>query len=260
MIINIINNKGGTGKTTTCVNLAAALAYTGYSVLLIDLDSQASASASLGFEGENSVPTIADILFNDIEIENAIIDTSVENLSFIPGDIEMANSDLILADVGGREKLLKKSLSSIEKEFDFILFDSPPSLSVIFINSLTASDFYIVPIVPEYLAFKGFMNLMTVMEKIKEGMNISTKMLGILFTMVNPSIKRNRKITKEIIHHLKKEYGDYVLKTMIVRSAKLNEAPANSSSIFEYAPHSTGARQYMKFTEEVIERCREYVQ
>jgi chromosome partitioning protein len=255
MIINIINNKGGTGKTTTCVNLASALAKLSYRVLIVDLDSQASASISLGYEHDDLEPSIADVLFDQMPLENAIRITKINNLWALCGNIELANSDLILAESVGREEILHECFRPIKGDYDFILLDSPPSLSTIFINALVASDYYIVPITPDYLSLDGFMNLMRIIKKIENEMGIETSMLGVLFTMMNPRMAINRKISREIIGVVKERYGDYVFKTKIVRSAMVSEAPSQGLSIFEYAPRSAGAKEYMMFAHEVLERC-----
>ncbi len=259
MIIDIINNKGGTGKTTTCVNLAAALAGSGHSVLVIDLDSQASASYSLGTANNALSPSIADALFDDTELATIIRNTGIPNLCLVTGSMDLAHSDLVLADINGWESLLGGRLDPVRNDFDFILLDSPPSLSTIFINALVASDYYIVPVTPEYLALEGFINLMRIVSEIKMNMSVRVELLGILFTMVNPTLKVNRKITREIIRLVSEEYGDRVFSTKIVRSIMLSEAPAEGSTIFEYAPRSVGARDYSMLAGEVVSRCSEAV-
>lgn len=258
MVIVVINNKGGTGKTTTCVNLSAALANLGYRVLLIDLDSQASASLFLGINYCDLSPSVADVLFDGMEISSAIRSTSIQRLDLLTGGIELAHSDLILADIPGRENRLAESLEPIKNNYDFILCDCAPSLSMLPINALVAADRYIVTVTPEYLALEGLITLMDAVEKVKKGMGVDVELLGILFTMVKPAafplFNRNLKHQSEIINLVREHYGN-VFKTTIKRDVKLAEAPSYGTSIFEYAPGSRSAKEYAMLAEEVIERC-----
>jgi chromosome partitioning protein len=146
-------------------------------------------------------------------------------------------------------------MDGIEEYFDYIVLDSPPSMSMMFVNAIMASDFFLVPLTPEYLAYEGFLNLMKAIGAIRKNMGARVELLGVLFTMVNPLLTKNRKVTREIIKEMERAYGEYVFKTRIVRSAMLCEAPANGQSIFEYAPRSVGARNYEQLAEEVMRRC-----
>jgi len=259
MIIAIVNNKGGTGKTTTAVNVSAALANSGHRVLLVDLDSQASASLSLGIPYSELSPSSADVLFEDLPIESAIRNTNIQRLDLLPGGLELAHSDLILADVPGREDRLVESLTPVEDDYDFILCDCAPSLSMLPVNTLVAADRYIIPITPEYLALEGVTGLMNAVDLIREGMDINVELLGIVFTMVNPGrfpmFNRELKSQSEIISLVQARYGKDVFKTMIKRNVSLAEAPSHGHTIFEHAPRSSGAREYAQLTREVLERC-----
>ena len=251
MIIAIINNKGGTGKTTTSVNLSAALADSGYRVLLIDLDSQASASLALGIEYGDLTPSTADVLFDDILIKPAIRSSDRQGLELVTGGTELANSDLILADIPGRENRLAECIEEIRQDYDFILCDCPPSLSLLSVNAMVAADRYIVPLTAEYLALEGLISLMAAVEKLKIGMDIETELLGILFTMVGTSLKSARDIVDLVHEH----YGEDVFKTKIRRNVKLSEAPSFGMNIFDYAPKAHGAEDYLMLADEVVERC-----
>lgn len=257
MFIAVINNKGGTGKTTTCVNLSAALANSGYRVLLVDLDSQASASLSLGIQWSDLLPSMADVLFNRTVVEHAIRPSTIPRLYLLTGEMELANTDLILADVPGRENRLAECLKTVRHAYDFILCDCPPSLSMLSVNALVAADRYIVPVTPEYLALEGLVSLMDAVEKLKKGMDINAKLLGIVFTLVNPGIRirRNLRSTRNIIGIVREHYGQEVFKTEIKRDVRLSDAPSFGRSIFGFAPKSRGARAYTIFASEVVERC-----
>jgi len=259
MVIVVINNKGGTGKTTTCVNLSAALANAGYRVLLVDLDSQASASLSLGIKYSDLSPSVADVLFDGVAIESVIRNTNIQQLDLLTGGIELAHSDLFLADVPGRENQLAKSLEPVRDAYDFIFCDCAPSLSMLPVNALVAADRYIVPINPEYLALEGLITLMEAVERIKKGMDVEVELLGIVFTMVNPAkfplLDRDLRSQLGIIQLVREHYGKDVFKTVIKRNVKLTEAPSYGASIFEYAPSSSSTKEYAMLADEVLERC-----
>ena len=252
MIIAIINNKGGTGKTTTCVNLSASLASSGYRTLLVDLDSQASASLSLGIDRNGLSPSTAHVLFGTAKVEEAIRPGDLSGLDVLPGHMELANTDLILADVRCRERKLTESLSRVDANYDFVLLDCPPSLSMLSINALVAADYYMVPVTPEYLALEGLVSLMNGIGRLKRGMGVAPELLGILFTLVNPCLKMSVNIARLIREH----YGHQVFETEISRDVKLGEAPAYGISVFDYAPKSQGARTYARLAQEMMERLK----
>lgn len=249
--IALVNNKGGQGKTTTAVNLSAFLSMQGKRILLIDLDSQKSASLSLGFDN-NEDKTIANVLIEGEPIENAIKKTEVANLDIIIGDIALSNLDVIIAGIKGREHKLKDSLKAVKNQYDYIFLDSPPSLSLLTINALTASDYVLVPVTPQYLSMEGLRQLLSVINKIKNTMNARVELLGIVFTMVDYRMKVTDEVIKTIRSHFKKE----VFKTVIRQNVKLIEAPSFSKTIFDYAGSSSGAEGYRSLGREVIKRCQ----
>jgi chromosome partitioning protein len=251
MIIAVINNKGGTGKTTTAVNVAAALAKKGLKVLLVDLDAQGSASMSLGIPFDKLNPSAADVLFDDLEIERAIRVEAGPKFDLLNGGFDLASSDLILADVAGRESRLKNCLAPARRKYDFIFCDCPPSLSLLSVNALVASDAYILPVTAEYLALEGLVSMTMAVEEIKKGMDIHPRLLGICFTMMIRGVKSMR----EIVELVRDEYGDKVFATEIRRSVKLAEAPSFGKSIFAYAPRSSGSMEYAELAEEIQQRC-----
>ena len=254
MVISVINNKGGTGKTSIAVNLAAALANSGYRVLLIDLDSQASAAFYLGVLRNELQPSIADVLFDELPMTKASRKTDIQGLELVTGGMELAHSDLVLADVVGREDCLIKAIKPIRNKYNFIICDCSPSLSTLSVNALVASDYYIVPITPQYLALEGLISLMDAVGKIKKGMGMSAELLGIVINMVS-TVSQQTKSQAEIIDIVQEHYGEAVFTNFIKRYAKLEEAPAYGRSIFEYAPKSPAALQYSMLAQEMLNRC-----
>jgi len=250
MLIAVINNKGGTGKTTTSVSLSAALADRGYQVLLADLDAQASSSLSLGIQWNDLKPSVADVLLGDADIAGIIRMSHIPNLSLMTADMELVNTDLGLANVPGRENRLSECLETIRHAYDFILLDCPPSLSLISVNALLAADGHIVPVTPEYLALEGLISLMDAVEKLEKGMGKSVNLLGIVFTMTQPTLN----ITRKIIAIVREHYGEKVFQTEIKRDVRLSEAPSFSQSVFDLDPKSQGAKAYAMLTDELI-RC-----
>ncbi|ETR74102.1 MAG: chromosome partitioning protein [Candidatus Magnetoglobus multicellularis str. Araruama] len=193
MIIIIVNNKGGTGKTTTTVNLSAALAHNGYRVLMIDLDSQSSASVSLGIPWNKLRPSIADVLYQQVPVHEAIRRSIMPGLDIITSDIELANCDLMLSEVVGRENRLKESLDAVTPYYDFVLCDCPPSISLLSVTALVAADQYIIPVTPEYLALEGLISWMNVVKRVEKGIGTANDLMGILLTLVNPGLGDTKK-------------------------------------------------------------------
>lgn len=254
MVVSIINNKGGTGKTSVAVNLAAALANWENQVLLIDLDCQASASFHLGINRDELHPSMADVLFDYIPMAMVSRKTDIEGLDLVTGGIELAHSDLVLADVAGREESLLTAIKPIRNKYDFIICDCSPSLSTLSINALVASDYYIVPITPQYLALEGLVSLLDAVGKIKKGIGLNAGLLGIVINMVSTESQRT-KIQAAIMDLVREHYGEAVFTNFIKRYAKLEEAPAYGKSIFEYAPKSPAAFQYLLLARETLSRC-----
>ncbi len=265
MNIAMINNKGGTGKTTTCVNVAASLAAWGFRVLLVDLDAQASASLSMGVPYNALTPSVAEILFDGLPAGKAVRHTQIEGLDLLTSGMALASADLKLSDVPGRENKLKDALQGIRRNYDFMFFDCPPSLSMLSINALVAADSYIIPVTAEYLALEGLISMIQVMDEVKKGMGIKPQLLGIVFTMVIPGpksapqiielVRPGLKSARQIIGLVRAEYGELTFKTEIYRNVKLSEAPSFGVSIFKHAPRSTGARDYAALADEIRERC-----
>jgi chromosome partitioning protein len=251
MILALINNKGGVGKTTTAVNLAAALTREGESVLLIDLDSQGAASLSCGLRRAELNPSIADVLFGKAEIGDVIRHTAIPKLDLLPGSIDLAESDLQIAHGGRGDHTLVAALDSVRAQYDSILMDCPPSLSALSANALVAADQYIVPVMPHYLALGGLASLLDAVNRMSDqaGGDVA-ELMGFVLTFVD---YRNRATTK-LIETLRENWKDNVFDTEIRVNIKLAEAPSHGQSIFEYAPTSTGARSYKQLAREARQR------
>ena len=198
MILAMVNNKGVVGKTTTSVNLSAELANRGYRVLLIDLDRQGSASLSLGVARSDMKPSAADVLLEGVSIDQVFWQSGIENLDLLSGSMEMANADLILADVQGRENRLEHAIRNIIQEYEFIVVDCPPSLSLLSINALVAADAFMVPLVPQYLALEGLVNLLEAVDRIREGIGTKAELQRLLLTLVDYRTNVAREIVAKI--------------------------------------------------------------
>ena len=248
-IIALVNNKGGVGKTTSSVNLAAGIA-AGKRVLLIDLDAQGSASLSLGLTRGDLTPGSAEVLLEGLPIREAIRPSSVKGLDILPGSMALASADLVLSAVAGREVVLKDALTPIRGDYDFTVLDCPPSLGLLTVNALTAADFFIVPVTPDYLSLEGLVNLLDAVERIKKGIGKAAGLLGILLTLADYRLN----VTEEIGQMIRGYYGRLVFKAEIRGNVRLKEAPSFGKTIFDYDNGSAGAEAYRQLTKEVLKR------
>lgn len=251
MITTIINSKGGVGKTTTAVNLSDGLARRDRSTLLVDLDSQANASEALGLNKENASEGVAEMLFDNRAARKVITSTGRENLDLIAGGQRLANADVLMAGKFGRELLLKKRLKFTGDRYRHIIIDTPPSMGLLPINALVASDNYLVPVSPTHLAIGGIERIVESVQKIQDGMNImDIPLCGIVLTLCD----YRSTATKEAVAKIRDDFNGQVFDTEIRINTRLNEAQGVGQSIYEYDAASPGAAYYEALTEEFIGR------
>ncbi|MBU1262357.1 AAA family ATPase [bacterium] len=250
-IIALANQKGGCGKTTTCVNLGASLAVEGYSVLIIDLDPQANATIHLGIDIHKLNRSIYDVLIQgEVNVSSIILDTPLERLKIAPSHINLSGAEIELVNTIGRERVLKEAINPIRDVYDYILIDCPPSLGLLTLNGLTTADEVIIPLQTEFFALEGMDKLLKTIQIVKEKLNHNLKITAITPTLFSKNTRLAQEALKKIATHFK----DTVTTTIIRRNVKLAEAPSHGLPITLYAPSSYGAVDYKRLAHEVIKR------
>jgi chromosome partitioning protein len=250
-ILAIINQKGGCGKTTTAVNLAASLAVIGKGVLIVDMDPQANATTSFGIDKRKLENTVYSAISGQVNIKKAIIDTAIKNLYILPSNISLSGIEVELSKQNNYHVVLKDLLSSVKDIFDYIIIDVPPSLGVITINALVASDGVIIPIQAEYYALEGVADLINTIKLVEERLKSPSPIKGIVLTLYDSRTRLGREVYKE----LKKFFGnrEYIFKTVIPRNIRLAEAPSYGTPCILYDESSRGTKSYMKLAKEFLE-------
>ncbi len=251
-IISLANQKGGVGKTTTSINLAASLAHEGKKVLLIDADPQANASSGLGVEVRDLDSTIYECLINGIDLHTAIIKTERKNLSIIPSHIDLVGAEIEMLNIDNRETIMRRILSQVRNEYDYILIDCSPSLGLLTVNALTASDSVIIPVQCEFFALEGIAKLLNTIKIIKSQLNPALQIEGFLLTMYDNRLRLSNQVYEEVKRH----FGDLVFNSVISRNVRLSEAPSHGKSVLDYDAQSRGAQNYLALAKELIKRSK----
>jgi chromosome partitioning protein len=249
-IISFANQKGGVGKTTSAVNIAASLGVLGYKVLLIDLDPQGNATSGVGIMKKALKATVYDMLTTDADANSVTIRTNYDNLSVIPAHTTLARAEYDLGEIENGEYIMKKKLDAVRDQYDYIIIDCPPSLGMLTVNAMTASDGVVIPMQCEFFALEGLSQLMFTISRIKTHYNKELNVTGILITMHN-----NRLIlSMQVIGELRKHYADKLFETTISRNVKVSEAPGFGSPVYYHEKRSKGSKEYMNVAKELAER------
>ena len=249
-IISLANQKGGVGKTTTTINVAASLAVLEQKVLIIDADPQANATSGLGFDVKNVQSSIYECIIDDVDAEKAVLKTEIENLDLIPSHIDLVGAEIEMLNLPNRENVLKNSIEELKNNYDFIFIDCSPSLGLITVNALTASDSVIIPVQCEYFALEGLGKLLNTIKIIQNRLNPTLEIEGFLLTMYDSRLNLSNQVYEEVKRH----FQEMVFETVIQRNVKLSEAPSYGKPVVLYDASSKGAINHMNLAREILQR------
>ena len=247
-IIAIANQKGGVGKTTTAINLSACLAEKGKRVLAVDMDPQGNMTSGLGVDKDNAEKTVYDLIIGEAEINEVICQEALENLDVIPTNIDLSAAEIELIGVEDKEYIIRNAIHRVKDEYDFVIIDCPPSLSMLTVNAMTTADSVLVPIQCEYYALEGLSQLIHTIELVKERLNPELEIEGVVFTMYDARTN----LSLQVVENVKDNLNQNIYKTIIPRNIRLAEAPSYGMPINKYDTKSTGAESYRMLAEEVI--------
>lgn len=248
--IAIFNQKGGVGKTTTNINLAACLAMKGKKILVLDIDPQGNTTSGVGISKKGLEITTHEILIEDTyDPEEAILPTGIENLDIMPASVQLAGAEVELIELSGREKRLKRAIDILKPKYDYIFIDCPPSLGILTINSLTAVDSVLIPIQCEFYALEGVSQLMSTIDIVRRNMNPDLEIQGVILSMFDGRTN----LSMQVVEEVKKYFKEKVYTTVIPRNVRLAEAPSHGMPVIQYDPRSSGAIAYMEFAEEFLD-------
>ena len=253
-VIAIANQKGGVGKTTTAINLAASLAALEKKVLIIDADPQANTTSGLNFSPDNDEKrTLYEVMIGELDVHNALIQTEISNLHMVPSHINLVAVEIEMLDAEDRESILKKAIAPIRNEYDYIVIDCSPSLGLITVNSLTAADSVMIPVQPEFFALEGLGKLLQTIRLVQNGVNPDLTIEGFVVTMFDGRTK----VHTQVLNQLREHFKDMVFNTIIQRNIRLSEAPSHGKPIIIYDVMSNGTSNYLNLAREVLEKNKQ---
>ena len=249
-IISVANQKGGVGKTTTAINLAACLALAGRKVLIVDIDPQGNASSGLGVNLSDNKKGIYELLSGDASLDQVIYSTDIDTLKVIPSNVDLAGAEIELVGRDQREKILSTVLKGVDSEFEFVIIDCPPSLGLLTLNALTISKSVLIPMQCEYYALQGLNHLLKTIKRVKKSINPRLKVEGIILTMYDSRTL----LAEQVENQVRKYFSEFLMKTIIPRNIRLSEAPSHGKPIILYASRSKGSDSYVALAQEIIQR------